>query len=200
MYKRFCVNCGKEAEELIDGLCRSCYIRFIGHKEEEINVKTCIICNSVIFKNKKYSLEDFYKKLEKKFNGIVVDINENTIKMEIEPGILFLIKINYEKIICKNCRREMNEKFYNYVLQLRGSNKKISDILNIIKKRGYLIKNMEYTENGINLFLDLNRKEFKSILETIRNYTNNIKITRKVISYDKQSSRPRYKVFVSIRF
>jgi len=199
MYKRFCVNCGKETKDLVDGLCRECYIKTRKQEEKEIEIKVCYICGFIIFENKKYDSKNFYKKLEKKFGGKIIKIEENIVEIKKESDDILLIKIYYRKDLCKDCKRVLNKKSYNYVIQLRGDIKKIEEIIAILNKNGYLIKNIENLDNGVDLFLDLNKKGFKTLLKKIKNYTKNIKITKKVISYDKQSNRYKYKVFISVR-
>jgi len=66
--KIFCVNCGKETDNLIEGLCLDCYSRkggFASIKKRRLKIEVCSTCGSIKYKGRwlQEDLEDAMKRL-----------------------------------------------------------------------------------------------------------------------------------------
>ena len=194
MYKRYCAKCGKE----ISGeksLCEECLEHSLIKKKRSLRI--CSICGKLKYKNKKFSSkESLIKYISREFKGNVnIDDGKFLIFTESEVIELYFEEKHY---VCSDCKKYSNPRSYNYKIQLRGDRKKCHDATKLIIK--YVIPvNVKELPEGIDLFFKVNNKEFKKILKILRTLTKNIKITRKLVTYDKQTSKKVYRVTVAAR-
>lgn len=170
-YKRFCANCGKEAEKLIENLCESCYNNLKNIKKPIRKIKVCKYCKKIFYKNKIIKKE--------KLNG-------------------FEIKEYY--FICENCKK-MHSKRYNTIIQIRNlSEKEITMFLEFFNKENIVIKKYDkLNDTSLDLYVFLERKMLKRLIKFIKRGNFNIKLSRKLKAYDAQHSKKIYTLTLLIQ-
>lgn len=142
--RAFCVNCGKESEKLIDGLCAECYSKKGGFSsvDTRLRMEMCSVCNSIkyrgnwlrddiysamrrlIIDNLRLSPEiewkridtEFYKK-GKTLHGAVVRIYGKIGDSDVNESIETEILVN--KTVCPKCSRKAG-KYYEAIIQIRA--------------------------------------------------------------------------------
>jgi NMD protein affecting ribosome stability and mRNA decay len=168
-YKRRCAYCGKETDELIDNLCRECYEKLrLNQKEEYIRkIKICRICGSIYYKNKKVDYE--------KIKDLIND------------------KTKIEYFICDECKKRISKK-YNLIIQIRNLDKKMFDeVMKILEKNKDYIKKIEdISDNAIDIYVYARRDINKSYIKYFKKMKLNIKVTKKIVGYDRQHNKKKY--------
>jgi NMD protein affecting ribosome stability and mRNA decay len=197
MYRRICARCGKEAKKLRNGLCEECY-REVSRKfiKKRRNVKVCSICGRVLYENKIYTRDDLINKIKEEFGGDV-KVCETHIEV-LSDNVVIQIEFSEKQFICNECKRYLNPRSYNYKIQLRGEKTKVEQIAKELSNRFFPV-NCKLLPEGIDLYFKLNRLEFKKLLKYLRAISSSIKISRKLVTYDKISSKKVYKVTVAVR-
>ena len=197
MYKRFCVRCGREGVELVNGLCRKCYEKTICVDEGlKVKIKFCTICGRFQYRNKWYYKNELLQKLEKGLNLKIKDIIVKRKKIEIISSRK--IDIEVKKTVCKHCIRYFTNS-YNYIIQIRGDPLKSKTLLNELVKMNLAIKQIKESKHGYDLYLDMNYVAFKRIIFLFKSRKYDILISRKLITYDKQKGRNKYRVTVRVK-
>ncbi|MEM4772398.1 MAG: NMD3-related protein [Nanoarchaeales archaeon] len=170
-YKRFCANCGKETKKLIENLCESCYNKIKNFKKPIKKIKICKYCKKIFYKNKIIEKE--------KLNG-------------------FEIKEYY--FICENCKK-IYSKEYNTIIQIRNlSEKDITMFLEFFNKENIAIKKCDkINDNSLDLYVFLERKMLKRLIKFIKRGNSNIKLSRKLKTYDTQHSKKIYTLTLLIQ-
>ena len=192
MYQRFCVNCGRRTNNLINGLCHDCYFKLQKSSEKSLEVVICPICGRIFYKNKWINLETYLKKelRDKDFKIHEIKIKKKTIIVNKDLSI----KIK-EKKLCPTCQRLFSQG-YKHIIQLR-SGISFEELYPLIKNE--LIKKVEKVKEGINVYLDMQNGTLKKIYSWAKRNKYNIKITRKLITVDRQSGKPRYRLTIRIK-
>jgi len=197
MYKRFCIKCGKELHDTNSFLCDNCLEPQVINKQRKI--KQCSLCGRIMYKNKEFEdFTSFLQYLSKEFSGKIESINSDTVIIKKDKEKIS-IKIVYSEYLCKKCKKYSNPRSFNYKVQLRGDESKIISTANILVKSIPPV-NIKSLPEGVDLFFKINNFEAKKLLKILRNLGCSIKITRKLITYDKLSSKKIYKVTISARF
>ena len=187
--KTFCVNCGKETENLIDGLCLDCYSRkggFASIKKGRLKIELCSTCGSIKYKGKwlKEDLEDAMKRLiidnlsiskniswkesEIRFRRKGKTLYEVAVKLEGEVGGNKIKEEVYtevlvEKINCPTCSRKAG-KYYEAIIQLRANEREL-DKKEIDKMERFLRRKIrELGDSGRGIFI-ADRKEVRKGLD-----------------------------------
>ena len=187
--KIFCVNCGKETENLIDGLCLDCYSRkggFASIKKGRLKIEVCSTCGSIKYRGKwlKEDLEDAMKRLvidnlliseniswkrpEVKFRRkgktlyeVVVDIEGEIGGNRVKEEVYTEILV--DKVSCPTCSRKAG-KYYEAIIQLRGNEREL-DEREIKEMEGFLRRRMkEFEDSGRGVFI-ADRKKVKKGLD-----------------------------------
>ncbi|MEM0379211.1 MAG: NMD3-related protein [Nanopusillaceae archaeon] len=164
IYKRFCANCGRETEKLIENLCESCYNKIKNGKKLVRKVKICKYCGKYFYKNK------IIKKEELK-------------NLEIEK----------EYFICESCKKIYSKK-YNTIIQLRKFlENEITIFLEFLNKENIIIKKYNQINNdSLDLYVFLERNILKKFIKFLKRNKFNVKITKKLKTYDAQHGKKIY--------
>lgn len=181
--EKFCPKCGKETDELYEGLCKECFKseKKVIEIPEKINITICPKCGR-LKKGRKWKteeLKEFVKKEIKRIIEIEGEIKEikfdfkeleNGLKVEIKVKTYLInnmlsesrkiVKIGIKKERCKYCEKRLSG-YYETVIQLRSEdNKKINKALKIIKNiiKGLednmgFVSNIRKVKNGYDLFI-----------------------------------------------
>lgn len=174
-YKRYCINCGKETEKLIDNLCENCYKKLKKSKKTIKRIKICKKCGKLFYKNKEISEEKLYE-----------------ISKEGE--------IKKEYFLCEKCKKIYSKK-YNTIIQIRNLiDNRLDILLNFLNKENIPIKKIEQiNENSLDIYVLLERISLKKCIKFFKKNNFNIKITRKLKTYDAQHSRKVYILTILVR-
>ncbi|HIP66671.1 MAG TPA: hypothetical protein EYH09_00915 [Candidatus Nanopusillus sp.] len=198
MYKRFCVLCGKEDIKLVNGLCRECYGKVANtvKKKLKVRLKLCTICGKLQYKNKWYCKDDLLLRLERDLNLKIKDIIIRKKEAEIVSDTD--IDVELEKIVCTQCIRYLN-KSYQYIIQIRGDPLKSKDLVSKLIKMDIIIKQIKESKYGYDLYLCMNPKTFKRVLSILKSKRYDILISRKLVTFDKQKGKNKYRVTIRVK-
>ncbi len=148
--KKFCVVCGNEKSELIEGLCEECYNkRFpkVRIAKREVIVKRCV-CNRVKLDKGGWidaSIEDIIEKAIEKNVSVREDVELEaeydmmgdciTVKLfekdKKDKLNVFVIRFRDEK--CPRCAAYLGG-YYEATIQIRGTPSFIQDVLNLVEE------------------------------------------------------------------
>ena len=198
MYKRFCVLCGKEYLKLINGLCRKCYENVVNSSKEkvEIRLKLCTVCGRLQYKNKWYHKNELLQRLEKDLDLKVRDIVIKKKKVEIVCDKD--VDVELKKVVCSQCIKYL-DKSYQYIIQIRGDLSKSEEIISELTKMNVIIKQIEESEYGYDIYLNMSYVTFKKVLFMLKSKKCDILISRKLITYDKQKGKNKYRVTIRVK-
>ena len=214
--KRFCVLCGKHADELVEGLCMSCYDKKfpkIKLEKDSVGIKICEcgrakidgkwvefsdekkLVEAVIEKNVRLREDaEIYAEFKELENRIVVEL------FDVESNELigsFVINVEHGK--CKICSA-FSGRYYEATLQIRGGKEFISDVLKIVEdvlnkekhdEKAFVVES-EAVRGGIDLKLGSKRAAAK-IASLAKKYKNaEIKYSKKLKTRKKGKDIFRY--------
>ncbi len=222
-----CPSCGRKTKKLIDGLCPICYAKRVLPEEKEwylnINLKQCVICGKFYYKNKAYepTVENLEKVLKLELsknrsfelkNLEIIDVKfeqnhhiayvELVIKIKNVYGrIKRIIAIPVKKFVCKDCMRKKSE-YYEAIVQIRGKfdDELLRNIKNLFEKNNIVITKEEEKTEGLDLYVYRVYKLIRVVNKIKRIYNVEVKITRKLHTKDRQTSKEIYKLTVLLRF
>ncbi len=221
-----CPSCGRKTKILIDGICPTCYAKRVLPEgkiwELNINLKQCVICGRFFYKNKSYeptidNLKRIILDALNKEEYEILDLQIEDVKFENNSYILYvtlLIKIKnvygrlkriivipIKKIVCKECSR-IKSKYYEVIIQIRGNNIEYysNEVKKILEKEDIIITKEDEKKEGIDLYVTNSRRVIRVVNKIKRIYNVEIKITRKLHTRDRQTSKNVYKLTVLLRF
>ncbi len=199
----FCQKCGKEVEsydEMIDGLCKKCYLEKQNVKikfPKNIRISICPNCGSERIIDP--VVETDLKKLKKN----VEILDEYKAKLTIE-GEYKRKKYSFEKILpivyrqslCDLCSA-IHQKKYSYMFQLRGNrnDKKYQELKKFLESRCDWYN--EIKEGYDFYFVD--KKEAKKVVNHLKRNKLDILITHKYAGFIRDKSKKVYKTTVRIK-
>jgi len=104
----------------------------------------------------------------------------------------------YEYTVCPRCKGLIRKA--NLILQIRGYNKNIEDeILKIAKKYKDIIKKVdEINEKDLDIYLYVGKNRVKIYYNILKKY-GKVKISKKLVGYDKKSGNKKYIVTILLR-
>ncbi len=212
---KFCVKCGKRTYELQDALCRYCSNLLHEIKIKDMSTNICTSCH-------KYSLHHQmlpYYKLEDALKEIVKDSLKEEIQLKItvpqhkvNPGIElqaianitshgndYEVPINVLYTICDKCSKQ-GTKYFEGTLQLRTTNEEVIKFVNnelkaAKKESVFITKKVEET-NGFDYYLTSQRYLQKLGKKLKTKFKGEIKVTTRLFSRDRQSSKDLHRVTV----
>ena len=198
MYRRFCVLCGKEDLELINGLCKKCYRKIVNSSKEKLGIKLklCTVCGRLQYKNKWYNKNELLQRLERDLDLEIDDIVIKRSKIDIVGNRE--VDIELEKVVCKQCIRYLDNS-YQYIIQIRGDLSKSEELIGKLAGMNVIIKQINESEYGYDIYLNMSYTIFKKFLSLLKSKKYDILITRKLITYDKQRGRSKYRVTIRVK-
>jgi len=209
--KYFCPKCGKEVNQLIKNLCRECFLesftiklpkiilkkckvcgkyydkRFLGEKEEFIEIELKKILKNLDVKEVNYWLNNF---LHLK---LLFKVEDFQLEKEIE------VELKEEKGICRYCSLRLSN-YWEAILQIRGRKgeilKEIEEILKKEKHKLAFISRVVELKNGFDIYLG-SKKIARKIAKKFEKEAE-LKITRKF--YGFKQGRRIYKDTILVDF
>jgi len=194
----FCPKCGKPVKEI--GLCDSC-------KKDEIvfkpfKLKICKKCGRIFYKNtwRDISIEKVInEKIIKKNSGWNLngyEIKKNMNVFLLKGDIEAIVSIPLEKVICPRCRK-LSSRYYEAIFQLRTTRDTIKKYVFSFLENS--VSDIRYLKEGIDFYvIDWHiAKKLGALLK--KKFGGEVKITRKLFSQDKLSSKRIYRVTVLYR-
>lgn len=164
--KKFCPNCGRETERLVEGLCKECFYK---RKKpagipDRIDVEMCS-CGKIRYKGK-WTKAGIKKIIRDKFKGNEKEMElkktNNHFKADIKIKNFFgenkdlqkeiYIKIN--KSTCNDCGR-IRGGYYEAVIQLRGPKKRVD------KSVKYIFEKVEKSKEKRSFVSDIKKVSAK---------------------------------------
>ncbi|MEM2115721.1 MAG: NMD3-related protein [Candidatus Woesearchaeota archaeon] len=220
----YCENCLekyypiiKEVKKLNLKVCQNC--EFVQYKN-----KWNKLSNELLEKilNNAIVIDDHYMLLKLSVSDIFLDIENSqilcklTLKLKIsdlkkEILRVFEFTLPFQKSYCQKCIKGTTD-YYEAILQLRNVPREIYPELfqfinNLMEQKKIFITNEETvkTKNGISKDFYLTSQKFAQILarEVTKKFSKQkieTKISRKLYSVDKITSKPLYRVTVLVRF
>ena len=171
---RFCANCGKETDKLLNNICPKCYSELKEIKvPKRLIQRVCPKCKAIfaqgLWIRSKQSLESSLSdKLRKKLQvreaeeikEVAVDLENSRAKIKAtilgqDFNINEQLNIDILKQLCKECR-ELQIKKHNVKIQLRFksfSKSLIEKAVTLIKQHKKHIQKIKEYRNGIDIFL-----------------------------------------------
>lgn len=179
MKEKFCPKCGKETEELVEGLCSDC---FREENEMEIpgklEIDICKYCGRIKTGGswRECSVEEAVEEELKKVMNPEEGVSEIEVSREggednefkvsvksqksgVELGSEGFIEVEPDKGVCETCSGKISG-YYEAVLQIRGETGKVRKALNIAAKAmeesrndSAFVSDVEEVKNGVNLFV-----------------------------------------------
>ena len=217
---RFCANCGKETDTLIDNICRTCYSEM-----EEIKIpkriiqRICPKCKAIfsqgLWINSTKSIEaSLNDKLKRKLvmpeseelKELDVDLKNSKVKIKTsilgkEFNLEGKIKVEMIKRMCKECRAMQNKK-HTVKIQLRlkaSSSKSRAKIISIIKEHSKAIQKIKEYRNGVDIYLR-NPGVANTIAKRLnREFNCRMSKTSELYSWDRMKDRPRTRHTILLR-
>ncbi|MFP4045792.1 MAG: NMD3-related protein [Candidatus Aenigmatarchaeota archaeon] len=204
MKNKFCPRCGKETEDLVEGLCEDCFQEkeelFVVPEIIEVNV--CKRCGRYKEKGewKDGDLEEFLKKLarqsldsDRELSIEEIELREENqgykarikakgkkIGMEEAKGVEF--RINYG--ICNICSK-ISSGYFNTTLQLRGPEKKLERALRVCEEifdsagnREDFVSDVRKVRNGYDLYLSSKSLARKMVKQLTKRFETEKKSSR----------------------
>ncbi len=180
--KRFCFSCGKETEDLIDGLCEDCYMKgSIAEFPKSLDVLVCPRCGKfkmgnkwveakledVVLKNSKWAVKLTKIKVEKGDDSIIVSYSGRLAGSEKEKTGKAEIKLSEKKTLCDTCVRKSG-RYYEGVFQLRG--KITQDVIGFVEYTIISAGGFFYTKQkkeGIDFYIG-NKKLVERVAKSVR--------------------------------
>ena len=198
----FCQKCGKEVEnkdDLIDGLCRECYLNKQNVKvkfPKNIRISICYNCGCERIIDP--VVETDLKKLKKQ----VEILDDNKAKLTIEGEYKRrkycfekILPIVYRQSLCDLCS-SIHQQKYSYKFQLRGEkNEKYKEIKKFLENR---CDWFEEIKEGFDFYF-VDKKQAKKIVNHLKRNKFDILITHKYSGFIKDKSKKIYKTIVRIR-
>ena len=212
---KFCVKCGKRTEELQESLCSICFNAMHELKIKEMSTNICMRCHKYSSRHQWlqfHKIEDALKQIVKN------NLKENAaIKIEIpihkvNPGIEFQatakicshgneyqVPIDILYTICNKCSKE-GTKYFEGNLQLRTTLPEILKFvetdLKLAQKDGVFITKKVPETNGFDYYLTSQRYLQKLGKKLKTKFKGELKVTTRLFSRDRQSSKDMYRVTV----
>ena len=205
--KKFCPRCGRKVDKLYEGLCLKCYVETHELLPKKIELKQCKVCGRYFVGNKSFekieaAVEALLEKYLKKFDlgEFYFRIVDNELIVSIE-NVKIQSKIVVHPFICNRCKRKSKT---TVVVQIRGKQWIVEEILNEIKKLVFVSKDEtlaitkeDKVRNGYDIYLS-SKKAVRNIVKSIKNkYHIKTEVTRKLVSV--KDSRKIYRDFVLIK-
>ena len=149
-HSKFCPKCGKDTEDLHEGLCSDCFkVKIEIPKEipDSVKINACKVCEKIFVDEKSYENEEaaikmFLQKILGKKNvdsasyrisGSTIFITMNVEKSNVTKEMQKNIPIIHKKITCKFCAMR-GSTYYNSTIQIRVPKSMEEIILNEIDK------------------------------------------------------------------
>ena len=217
---RFCANCGKETNKLVDNLCSNCYI-----EAKEVKVpkrliqKICSKCDAIFaqgvwIKSKKSLEANLNEKLKKKLKlpeseklkAVEVDLKNSRARIKtsvLDKEFDLNQKVNIEiiKQLCFECRA-LSSKQHKIKIQLRFnkfSSALVEKALTFTKQKKKFIQKVEEYRNGLDIFMKNPGVANTLARKLAREF--NCKMSRTVEQYgwNKQKNRPLHRHSILLR-
>ncbi|MFP4634072.1 MAG: NMD3-related protein [Candidatus Aenigmatarchaeota archaeon] len=177
--EKFCPKCGKETEEMYEGLCEECFREGFEWKfPEKIEITACKFCGKIKEGGQWRDIplkEGVKKRVEDELNpgGRVEDMEvlpeEGEGRFDVSEEVEGLnlegeaeIEVKVKEGICKDCR-EIRRGGYEAVLQIRGDKEKTEEALDLCEKKleerkrsEGAVTDIRERENGVDLFMASN--------------------------------------------
>ena len=219
---RFCPECGKETETLIDSLCSDCYSGKPNVKiPNQKNVLLCVKCDQVFnrgFWTKGMKTPEEYLK-ERLENSIKLPDGERLISTELlevgKEGIVRIVskrenkklirevkgKFEIKKYCCPVCSRESGVD-YTAKLQLRSNKnpkKFVEEALEYIKAASPKIAKVESVLRGADILL-VNQHIAKNAARRIMKHFNcSIKQSVRNYGWDTEKDKPKGRITILLK-
>jgi len=204
MRKKFCPKCGRETEDLHNGLCESCFLSKVSVVQKipgELVVKECRLCSKFFVNGSSESIESsvetFLETLLKqkdiisasyRLSGTKIFLTLKLKKDGLEKTEEKAINLAVKKIICKSCSMR-NSGYFQATLQVRAPENLLPDIRNEVENQiNYLnkydnlafVSNFQEVKNGFDVLIG-SKNSAKQIAKILKlKYRAKIKITRKL--------------------
>ena len=222
--RKFCVRCGAEVPEVIDGLCPNCLLHEgkVFTLPKEIKITTCSLCGSIKVGNKwvsDISIEDYVRKIIASSMVVHRDVRNVSVEAGIEGGTVvarvrgslgrttvesdFIIKLSVGKVLCPQCIK-IKGNYFEALVQIRSifefrdifKDHILNNILNSNLFSRY-ISGVELLREGIDVKVinqGMARKLSSSLVSTYGGYT-----TSSWMDAGFSSGRKRSKLTISTR-
>jgi len=189
LLRRFCYKCGRETEELTNGLCKECYEEEF--KEVEVDLHICGKCGRIKEGKlwRSISVEEF---LKSRLNAKEVDV-ENLIAVK-KSGEKVRIKLNVLKETCTQCGK-ISGGYYEAVVQLRGFDEgEIERIKSFIPD--YFFE--KACKEGIDLYF-LRKRVAEKVARKIKRVFKNVTVKKTCELVTVKDGQRVYRNYLSVR-
>ncbi len=192
-----CPRCGKPT--LNEGLCDDCLIEVEGIKYKDFKLVMCSVCGRVLYKNKwrdpSYIERIVREKIDKDWEILDIKVNKKLVVSVGRKDFVGNLVFNIDKRVCPSCSKKRGD-YYEAILQVRGN--KAKDIVEK-EKRSEQIYKVVSQKNAMDYYFYLS-KDAKLMLRKLKKRLNGeVKITRKLHSFDKQKSKKIYRLTILFR-
>ncbi len=156
----FCVECGEEAEQTIDGLCIECFLdgRKLISLPHHVDMKVCANCGDIGHGENAWATKDLMQAVNDAAADAVEVVKEaevvsvGTVQIEQEPhtyvvmvDVVLDIKgvkaedsastiVRVKNTVCKRCSRQLGN-YYESILQIRASKDTSQNILRDVRNK-----------------------------------------------------------------
>jgi len=204
MRKKFCPKCGRETEDLHNGLCESCFLSKVSVAQkipEKLVVKECRLCGKFFVNGPSESiessveafLEDILKQKDiisasYRLSGNKISLTLKLKKDGLEKTEEKTINLAVKKIICKTCSMR-DSGYFQATLQVRtpetvlpAIENEVENQINYLNKYDKLafVSNFQKVKNGFDVLIG-SKNSAKQIAKILKaKYGAKIKITRKL--------------------
>lgn len=225
MKETFCPSCGKETEELTEGLCTDCFKKrkTLFEIPAEIEVKKCKKCGR--FKiGEEWSDTNFETAIKERTKE-VIDVEKGVENFEVEVEASSKSRkrevigrgkrksvelkerkqtdIKLEEMTCERCSK-ISSGYYEAVVQIRDSGERVKDALKIAqevirnsKNRKAFISDFEETENGVNLLVGSKSAAKKMVKKISSQYKTERKSAKTL--YGEEEGQRKYRSTYLVR-
>lgn len=141
--RAFCVNCGKETDALIDGLCGECYSKKGGFSaiDNRLKMEMCSVCGSIKYRGRWFKWDIYegmkkviadnlslspvikwkrvdmiFRKKGRTLYGVTIELKGEVEGNEVKE--ILETEVLVTKIVCPTCSRKAG-KYYEAVIQIR---------------------------------------------------------------------------------
>ena len=146
----FCVKCGRDCEESLDGLCIDCWLdgRKLTELPHHVDLKVCTNCGEFSFNDRwvKKTMEVAVQDAAADALRVIRDVKVNSVAMDVECQDPYVYVVNvhaycdvlgYEaeddsstivrikNNVCKRCSRQLGS-YYEAILQIRSGSKELT--------------------------------------------------------------------------
>lgn len=192
--KKFCPSCGRETEELIDGLCDGCFSKMFASKlklPERMEIEVCKDCGRARYRNKLVGLEKVVEAKLRKYlslpevkgisyrirgNELIVTLNLRRASLKKNIQLVFL------RTLCKDCSLAYS-KYYETKIQLRGKNLEL-----VLKEVEGFLENLRSREKKAFI------SEVKELKEGKDLYIPSKSVAKKIVNFLKRKYRIKTKI------